>query len=161
MSATPERQDAGDTPQPEDGLRLIRMIHGFRVTQILAVAAQLGIADLLADGPKSAAELAERTKTHTGALHRLLRALAGNGVLAEDDRGRFALTPLGGLLRTDDPGSARALAIYNETSLSGGPGDRCCTAWRPEALPSSGSTGCPSGSIGPSIPNPMRSSTTP
>jgi len=117
MSTITKRQGAGETPQPEDWLRLVRMIHGYRVTQMLAVAAKLGIADFLADGPKSVAELAERTETHPGALHRLLRALAGNGVLAEDDRGRFALTPLGGLLRTDDPGSARALAIYNGDEL--------------------------------------------
>ena len=117
MSTITKRQGAGETPQPEDWLRLVRMIHGYRVTQMLAVAAKLGIADFLADGPKSVAELAERTETHPGALHRLLRALAGNGVFAEDDRGRYALTPLGGLLRTDDPGSARALAIYNGDEL--------------------------------------------
>src|SRR4030067_98913 len=45
MSTITKRQGAGETPQPEDWLRLVRMIHGYRVTQMLAVAAKLGIAD--------------------------------------------------------------------------------------------------------------------
>jgi hypothetical protein len=38
-------------------------------------------------------------------LYRLLRALGVAGILAEDENGRFALTPAGELLRKDEPGS--------------------------------------------------------
>ena len=70
------------------------------------------IADQLAAGPKTAAELAAATGLHAGHLYRVLRALAGLGVFAGDDDGRFSLTPMGNLLRSDVPGSARAIATY-------------------------------------------------
>jgi hypothetical protein len=57
------------------------LIHG-QQAQVLIVAAQLGIADLLAEGPRRAEELAATTGTHPRALYRLLRALTGLGVLA-------------------------------------------------------------------------------
>lgn len=107
--------------QAEDWRQLLRMFHGYRVSQMLAVAAKLGIADLLGDGPKDAAELADLTDTHPPALYRLLRALAGHGLLSENNQGRFGLTALGSLLRSDAPGSARALAIYHGDELT----------WRP------------------------------
>jgi SAM-dependent methyltransferase len=81
------------------------------ITQGIYVAAELGIADLLAEGPRSVEELAEQTNTHGGALYRVLRALAGVGVFAQDSQRRFLLTPLSELLRSDVPDSQRALAI--------------------------------------------------
>ena len=83
---------------------------GSWITQGLWVAAELGIADLLADGPRTAGALAESTKADSGALYRLLRALASVGILARDAQGRFSLTPMGNLLRGDVAGSQRALA---------------------------------------------------
>jgi hypothetical protein len=91
---------------------LLRMIDGYRLTQLLYVAAKLGIADLLHDGPKSSHELAQATQTHPRALYRVLRALASLGVFAEDQTQRFQLTPLAHLLRTAVPGSLRARAIF-------------------------------------------------
>jgi hypothetical protein len=88
-----------------------QMFGGSWITQGISVAADLGIADLLAKGPLTAEELASQTATHGGALYRVLRALAGIGVFGEDDAGRFSLTPLGELLRSDSPFSQRALAI--------------------------------------------------
>ena len=87
------------------------MLHGYQVSQALYVAATLGIADLLAGGPRSVEDLAERTKTHDPTLYRLLRLLASVGVFAEDDTKRFGLTPLAECLRSDVPGSQRAWAI--------------------------------------------------
>lgn len=89
---------------------------GYWVSRLVYVAARLGLADYLAGGPKSAAELAEATQTHAPSLHRVMRALAGLGVLSEDDNHRFALTPLGGALKTGAPGSARStiLALAGE-----------------------------------------------
>jgi hypothetical protein len=75
------------------------------------VAAKLGIADLLVDGPRSAEELAAATKTQAGALYRVLRALASVGIFSEVTSGRFALTPMAELLRSDTSNSIRALAI--------------------------------------------------
>jgi hypothetical protein len=74
-------------------------------------AAKLGIADHLAAGPRSAAELAGTTRTHAPSLHRLMRTLAGLGILTEREGQRFALTSLGEALKTDAPGSARATLL--------------------------------------------------
>jgi hypothetical protein len=87
------------------------MLHGYQVSQALYVAATLGIADLLAGGPRSAEELAGQVGAHGPTLHRLLRLLASLGVFAEDDAGHFGLTPLAECLRSDAPGSQRDWAI--------------------------------------------------
>jgi hypothetical protein len=71
----------------------------------------MGLADHLVTGPRSAAELAGPTRTHAPSLHRLMRTLAGLGILTERDAQRFALTPLGEALQTGAPGSARATLI--------------------------------------------------
>jgi hypothetical protein len=77
----------------------MRLINGYQVSQVIHVAATLGIADELADGPRAVDELASVTATHAGALHRLLRALAAVDVVREEDDGRFGLTDLGQELR--------------------------------------------------------------
>ena len=86
---------------------------GFWISQAIAVAADLGIADRLQAGAKSCAELAPAMGVHAGALYRLLRGLASVGVFAEDAEGRFTLTALAALLLTDGPGSWRAAALLN------------------------------------------------
>jgi hypothetical protein len=80
-------------------------------TQGIWVAAELGIADLLTEGPLTAEALAEQTHTHSGALYRVLRALASVGVFSEDDQNRFSLTPTANLLRSDADCSQRSFAI--------------------------------------------------
>ncbi len=84
-----------------------RLVDGFRVTQAIHAAVDLGIPDLLAEGERSADELAEASGADSSALYRLLRALASLGVLHEDDGHRFSLTQLGDPLRGDVPGSLR------------------------------------------------------
>jgi hypothetical protein len=84
---------------------------GYWHTQAIHVAARLGVADLLKDGPRSAEQLAGLTGSHPRGLYRLLRALASLGIFAEDAERRFALTPLAGCLRSDVTGSLRSLAI--------------------------------------------------
>lgn len=88
----------------------MEMIFGFALSRSIAVAAQFGVADLLKDGPKSADELAQAIGAHPRSLYRLLRALAGAGVFAEEADGHFSLTPLSELLRGDAPESLRAFA---------------------------------------------------
>ena len=62
---------------------LQRLIHGYQFTQALYVAARLEIPDLLADGPKPAAELAMHSGAHPPSLARLLRALTTLCAFAE------------------------------------------------------------------------------
>ena len=88
------------------------LIFGALITRSIAVAAELGIADLLADGPRTPAELAGKCGVLEHPLYRMLRALAGEGVFAEDNEGRFALSPMAELLRSDHPRSLRDWAIY-------------------------------------------------
>lgn len=90
---------------------LFRMVTGYYVSRALYVAAKLGIADLLAAGPRAHDELAEATATHADSLRRALRLLASAGVLIEEDDGRFALTPIGACLRSGVPGSMRAATL--------------------------------------------------
>jgi SAM-dependent methyltransferase len=81
------------------------------ITQAIYVAAELGIADLLRDGPRTADELATLTRAHGDSLYRVLRALATVGVFREDAQGRFSLTPLAECLRSDRLDSLRSFAI--------------------------------------------------
>ncbi len=94
---------------PQDELN--QLMSGYWHTQAIHVAAVLGLADLLEDGPRPAEQLAQQCGANPRALYRLLRALASLGIFAEDEQGRFALTPMAGCLRSDVPGSARSLAI--------------------------------------------------
>jgi hypothetical protein len=93
--------------------QLAGMLTGYWVAQALYVAAKLGLADLLKDGPRPAADLAAASASHPRSLYRLLRALASVGVVVEDADQGFALTPLGQVLRRDVPGSQWALAVMS------------------------------------------------
>ena len=93
----------------------LRNLLSYNTTQMIYVAAKLGIADLLADGPRHADDLAKAVGAHPRSLYRLLRALTHFGVFAEDEQRCFRLTPIAELLRTDAPGSLRAFALsYGE-----------------------------------------------
>ena len=94
--------DTGASPPPAT---LLQMMTGYWVSQAVYVAAKLGIADLLADGPVGCEDLAAATDTHARSLRRVLRALASVGVFTEASPGSFTLTPLAELLRTETPGS--------------------------------------------------------
>src|SRR4051794_32600603 len=88
------------------------MIFGKWVAMALSVAAKLRVADALAAGPRAVADLAAETGTHAPSLYRVLRALASVGVFAEYPDARFRQTPLSEVLRSDVPGSMRAVADY-------------------------------------------------
>src|SRR5262249_10494996 len=75
------------------------------------VAAQLGLADHLAAGPRTSDDLARDLGLDAAAFHRYLRTLAGLGVVTEVDRRVFKLTSLGEALKQDAPGSARAAIL--------------------------------------------------
>jgi hypothetical protein len=94
----------------ESAGQLTCMITGYWVSQAVYAAAELGLADLLKDGPKPVESLANATGTKSDPLFRLLRALASVGVFAEGPSRTFSLTPTAQLLRSDVPGSQRSLA---------------------------------------------------
>ncbi|HEX8774049.1 MAG TPA: methyltransferase [Pyrinomonadaceae bacterium] len=98
-------------PLPPEAF-LTQMAFGALMTQALYVAAKLGVADLIAEGPKSVSELAAATETNESALYRVLRSLAGVGVFRETFPKVFALTPQAGPLRSDVPNSIRNGAIF-------------------------------------------------
>lgn len=95
-------------PAPQ---QLSRLMDGYLNTQLLYLAAVLGIADTLAAGPLTAAELGRAVGADPGALHRVLRGLAAEAVLEEHADGRFGLTPAGALLRDGVPGSVRGAVL--------------------------------------------------
>jgi SAM-dependent methyltransferase len=98
------------TTAPPPPVALLELMNGYWITQSIAVAADLGVADELASGPRPIEDVASAVGADPDALGRLARALAMLGVLDEQPDGRYALTPLGDCLRDDVPGSLRALA---------------------------------------------------
>jgi len=86
------------------------MVTGYRLSAALNVAADLGLSDLLVQGPRTAADLAGATGADPDTLHRLLHALATVGVYDEHPDGSFANSELGEGLRSDVPDSIRPLA---------------------------------------------------
>ena len=96
----------------DPSIELMRLINGYQVCQALHVAATLGVADQLNDGPKSYDALAQACRTHPMSLYRLLRALAAVGVFHETDNKEFSLTPLGVCLTSDALGSRRNYARW-------------------------------------------------
>lgn len=113
VSINTEADDAASATSLQAAPRkaMMQMIHGFMLSQAIYVAAKLGLADLLQDGPRSAEELAGSTCMHAPSLYRVLRTLAALGVFTETEDGLFVLAPMGETLRTDVVGSLRPLAI--------------------------------------------------
>jgi hypothetical protein len=99
-------------------LVLQQLIQGFQVTQCIYVAARLGIADLLKDGPQSLEDLAQVTGTHAPSLYRVLRLLTAVDLLAEEETHFFSVTPLGGYLQTGVASSLRnTILAFGETDM--------------------------------------------
>lgn len=91
--------------------RFLEMVTASWVSASLHTVAVLGIADLLAGGPRSAEDLARATKTKPDPLRRLLRALTAQGVFAEHEDGRFGQSELSGFLREGVAGGLRSFAL--------------------------------------------------
>ncbi|GAA2115488.1 methyltransferase [Streptomyces synnematoformans] len=88
--------------------QLIDLSTGYLRSAALHAAAELRLADLLADGPRSADDMAAEAGLNGPYLARLLRYLAAHDVFRQEEDGRFALTPMAQLLREDGPMSMRA-----------------------------------------------------
>ena len=105
--------------QPAPGLaEMRRLITGFSLTIAISAAAELGIADHLVKGARSAAELARLGGVHEDFLRRMLRYLASEGVFEERPGDLFALTERSHWLRSDVPGSLRPRAAFTGSRFS-------------------------------------------
>lgn len=102
-------QSTAQQPSPVEVM--LQMMSGFWVSRGIWIAAKLGIADLLKDGPKSAAELATATDMNADSVFRVMRMLAMVGAFEHKSDGRFANTPVSETLLSDVPGSLRYGAI--------------------------------------------------
>jgi hypothetical protein len=100
-----QRNDPKDATN--SAIELLRLISGYQISQAIHVAASLGIADHLMDGPVRVEVLATATACHPRSLYRLLRALAAAGIFHEGERRDFSLTAMGRCLCS---GSAMPLA---------------------------------------------------
>jgi hypothetical protein len=98
--------------QLETASTVIAMIQRGAMAQMVCVAAELRIADVLADGPMHVDGLAQATKSHAPSLHRLLRALASLDLCTERDDGSFALSPKGWPLLSGAPNSLRSWLLW-------------------------------------------------
>jgi hypothetical protein len=97
---------------PGDAIAAIQaLIAGARNTQLIYVAAKLGLADVLHEGPRNADDIAAELNVNAPALRRLLRGLVNRGLVTEEKAGTFSLTALGRYLRADAPGALRDHAI--------------------------------------------------
>ncbi len=104
-------QTAVATSEVPPPIAMLQLISGFWISRCIYVAAKLGIADLVKNESKTAAELAAATGTDEPSLFRVMRALASVGVFSQDAEGRFAITALSETLRSDIRGSLRAFAM--------------------------------------------------
>jgi O-methyltransferase/methyltransferase family protein len=119
VGAGPGTGGAGPTDEERAAAAaVLPMIWGIHISRAVYAAAKLGIADLLADGPLTAAQLARATRAHEPSLYRVLRLLASLGVLTEHGNRSFSLTVLGERLRSGVPASMRSWAMLVE-SLGG------------------------------------------
>jgi O-methyltransferase domain len=103
---------------------MMQMLTAKWVSASLSVVAELGIADLLAQGDKTADELADAVSAHGPSLYRVLRALASVGVFAETEGRRFTLTPLAECLRSNVPNSTREFARFVAIPAASGSWDQ-------------------------------------
>src|SRR5262245_3105699 len=109
--STPTPHAATETPAVPalpPHAQVIHMAGAHIIATGIHTLAELGVADQLSNGPRTAEEVAQATGTHAPSLYRLLRTMSAFGFFVEDDNRRFALTPLGDALRTNAPGQARS-----------------------------------------------------
>ena len=97
---------------PDEAIAAIwALIAGAQNTQLIYVAAKLGLADVFHEGPRNADDIAAELGVNALTLRRLLRGLVNRGLVAEGQAGIFSLTALGQYLRADAPGNLRGHAI--------------------------------------------------
>lgn len=116
--------DAGGVAGERDGAdprQLVQLVFGSMAAQTLRAATRMRVAELIGDKERTAAEVAAGAGARPEGMIRLLRALAGLGVVEERAPGTFAVTPVGALLDSGRPGNVAALvlAMADPTMLRG------------------------------------------
>jgi len=99
----PETGAQTTAPAPQE--QILGIVNNHWQSRCVGVAAQLELADQLANGPLHVDVLAERTQTHAPSLYRMLRALESTGIFTQSSPGVFANTPQSECLRRYAPGS--------------------------------------------------------
>ncbi len=95
------------------GQSMIRLCTSYIPTRVIYAAAKLELADHIGNDGANAQDLAQKLKLDAAALYRVMRVLAGLGVLRQEPNDRFYVTPFGETLRKDAPQSVRDYAIYS------------------------------------------------
>jgi hypothetical protein len=95
--------------------QLMKFIIGRWISKPIYVAAELGIADILDEGPKSIEELAQASQSHAPSLYRVMRALASVGIFFETENKQFELTAMAEYLKT---GAMRSIALMFNSDWS-------------------------------------------
>ena len=94
-------------------IAMLDLGEGVAGVQIAATIAELGIADVLAEGPMTAAQVAARVDCDAETTHRLLRGAVASGLCTMNRRtGAVKLTRTGAVLRGDHPASLRTWMRY-------------------------------------------------
>ena len=96
-------------------VQLMNFIVGKWISKPIYAAAELGIADMLTEGPKTVQELAQLSQSHAPSLYRMMRALASVGIFSEVEEKRFELTPMADLLKN---GAMRSIALMFNSDWS-------------------------------------------
>lgn len=91
---------------------MIHLLMSYIPTRVIYVAVKLGLADHIGDDGATAQDVAQKLNVHSGALYRVMRVLAGLGVLRQEND-RFFVTQFGETLRKDSPQSVRDYATYS------------------------------------------------
>lgn len=94
---------------------MLELVHAGNTSQAIQVAASLGIADVLVDGPLTPEEIAAKVGANADGVNRLLRGLAGSGIFHADKSGRYRLTPLADTLRRDAEMPMRSIAMFTNS----------------------------------------------
>ena len=104
--------ESDELPPPA---QLMNFIVGKWISKPIYVAAELGIADMLADGSKTIQELSQLSQSHASSLYRMMRALASVGIFVETEEKRFELTPMAECLKN---GAMRSIALMFNSDWS-------------------------------------------
>ena len=103
---------------PQTDMALFELIQSHRVTAVIYVAAKLGVAECLRDGPRSPADVADAIGAHESSIRRLLVALTTIGICNLDGQGSFSLTAIGTQLDSRSERSLKGWAIFEGELLS-------------------------------------------
>ncbi|CCK32410.1 SAM-dependent methyltransferases [Streptomyces davaonensis JCM 4913] len=106
------RPEPTEHPERTAAQRLYQYNVDLKVAFVLYAVAKLHLPDLLADGPRTTADLAAATGSDPSRLRRLLRAAAGADALREVPEDSFELAPMGDLLRSGHPRSMRGMTTF-------------------------------------------------